>query len=164
MRSTTWREGMDGRGGGLVATHQAEAATAERLVALLVAGDAVQGVRFYRKLQLDGYAVATALGLEHALEMAAIIDPDIIFVCLGDWAVPALVLLTLRTDPATAGVPTVLVTDRSTEDLAREVGGLRPGEQVLRRRPAQIHGAPPPISWLRHRIPARGGYRCGRGR
>jgi PleD family two-component response regulator len=164
MRSTTWREERDRRGRSLVMAHQAEATTGERLVALLVAGDAVRSIRFRRKLQLDGYAVATAIGLDHALEMAAVLDPDIIFVSLDDWEVPALVLLTLRTDPATAGVPTVLITDRPAGDLAREVGGLHPGEQVLRRRLSQIHSEPPPLSWLRHRTPARGSHCCGRRR
>ncbi len=145
-------------------THRAETATAGRLVALLVAGDPIQAARFRRKLQFDGYAVATATGLDHALEMAAIVDPDLIFVYLGDWAVPALVLLTLRADPATAGVPAVLISDRSAEDLAREVGGLHPGEHVLRRRPAQIHGDPPPVPSTGRWPPSRGGHRCRRGR
>jgi hypothetical protein len=162
MRGTTWREGREGWGGGLAATHRAETATAGRLVALLVAGDPLQTARFRRKLQLDGYSVVTAAGLDHALEAAAIVDPDLVFVCLGDWGIPALVLLTLRSDPATAEVPTVLISDRPAEELAREVGGLLPGEHVLRRRPGQLHGEPPPRSGRRR--PAPGGRRCWRGR
>src|SRR5262245_13156546 len=100
------------------------------LVALLIAGEPVEADRYAGKLRLDGYTVATAASLERGLELARIARPDLIFVCLGSWAVPALVLLVLRSDHATRGVPIVLVSDLSRARLSSEVGGLRTTEQV----------------------------------
>src|SRR5215472_14330840 len=103
------------------------------LVALLIAGDAVEAERYAEKLRWDGYTVATAASLERGLDIARIARPDLIFVCLGSWAVPALVLLVLRSDRATGGVPIVLVSDLSRAQLSSEVGGLRTTEQVVAR-------------------------------
>jgi hypothetical protein len=104
-------------------------------VAVLIDGEPGQAGRHVARLRADGYAVAAATGLEAGMELAAARRPDLVFVCLGAWAVPALVVLALRADPATRGLPTVLVADRSRTDLAREVGGLLPTEQVVPRRP-----------------------------
>ncbi len=101
------------------------------LVALLIAGEPVEAEHYVRKLRLDGYAVVSAGWLERGLELARNSRPDLIFVCLGSWAVPALVLLVLRSDPATSGVPIVLVSDFSRAQLAPEVGGLLSTEQVV---------------------------------
>ncbi len=104
-----------------------------QLVALLIAGEPVEADRYAGKLRVDGYTVATASSLERGLELARITRPDLIFVSLGSWAVPALVLLVLRSDHATRGVPIVLVSDLSREQLSSEVGGLRATEQVVAR-------------------------------
>ena len=103
------------------------------LVALLIAGEPAEAERYGRKLRLDGYTVATAHSLERGLELATMARPDLIFVCLGSWAVPALVLLVLRSDQSTSGVPLVLVSDQSRADLSSEVGGLMATEQVVTR-------------------------------
>src|SRR5262250_3069569 len=103
------------------------------LVALLIAGEPVEADRYAGKLRLDGHTVATAASLERGLELARMARPDLIFVCLGSWAVPALVLLVLRSDHATRGVPIVLVSDLSRARLSSEVGGLRTTEQVVAR-------------------------------
>jgi len=103
------------------------------LVALLIAGDPVEAARYAEKLRWDGYTVAAATSLERGLDIARIARPDLIFVCLGSWAVPALVLLVLRADRATGGVPIVLVSDLSRARLSSEVGGLRTTEQVVTR-------------------------------
>src|SRR5215813_12156566 len=101
------------------------------LVALLIAGEPVEAEGYAEKLRRDGYIVATAASLEKGLDLARITQPDLIFVCLGSWAVPALVLLVLRSDHATRGVPIVLVSDLSRARLSSEVGGLRWTEQVV---------------------------------
>jgi len=101
------------------------------VTALLIAGDQGQAEAYGLRLRQDGYTVATAAGLERGLEAAAKARPDLVFVCLGSWAVPALVLLVLRSDRATRGVPVVLVSDRPRGQLAAEVGGLWPNENVL---------------------------------
>src|SRR5215467_4873592 len=103
------------------------------LVALLIAGEPVEADHYSGKLRRDGYTVATAASLEKGLDLARIARPDLIFVCLGSWAVPALVLLVLRSDRATGGVPIVLVSDLSRAQLSSEVGGLRTTEQVVAR-------------------------------
>jgi len=54
--------------------------------------------------------------------------------------VPALVLLVLRSDRFTRGVPTVLVSDRTRAQLAAEVGGLLSTENVVPRT-AAVHAA-----------------------
>lgn len=110
------------------------------LVALLIAGQPEDAGRYSVKLRLDGYSVVPATGLEHGLELAGASRPDLIFVCLGSWAVPALVLLVLRSDRATRGVPTVLVSDRAREEFAKEVGGLLRTENVVPRSKA-VHAA-----------------------
>jgi len=110
------------------------------LVALLVAGHPEEADRYAVKLRLDGYAVVPATGLEQALERAEAARPDLIFVCVGAWAVPALVLLVLRTDQSTRGVPTVLVSDLTRAQLSAEVGGLLTTENVVPRTSA-VHAA-----------------------
>jgi CheY-like chemotaxis protein len=115
-------------------------------VALLIAGDPGQADLYALKLRADGYVVRPASGLERGLELAGAEEPDLVFVCLGAWAVPALVLLVLRSDPATRTVPTILVTEQSREELAAEVGGLLPTEHVVPSRP----GAPRPAPQQRH--------------
>jgi hypothetical protein len=100
------------------------------LLALLVGRSAG---RWAARLRADGYAVATAGNLDRGLDLAQRLHPDLIFVHLGTWSVPALALLVLRATPATAGVPTVLISGRTAEEVAAEIGGLRPNEQVLRR-------------------------------
>jgi len=103
------------------------------LVALLIAGEPAETEQYGRKLRLDGYTVATADSLERGLELATMARPDLIFVCLGSWAVPALVLLVLRSDQSTSGVPLVLVSDLSRAHLSSEVGGMMATEQVVTR-------------------------------
>lgn len=111
-----------------------------RLTALLVAGRPDEADLYSIKLRADGYSVVPATGLEQALERAVAARPDLIFVCVGDWAVPALLLLVLRSDRATRGVPTVLVSDLTRLQLAAEVGGLLPTENVVPRT-ASVHAA-----------------------
>jgi hypothetical protein len=113
---------------------------AKRLVALLIAGRREDTDMYGVKLRMDGYAVIPAAGLERGLELAATARPDLIFVCVGSWAVPALVLLVLRSDDATRGVPTVLVSDMTRAQLAAEVGGLLATENVVPRS-AGVHAA-----------------------
>src|SRR5215469_13232893 len=110
------------------------------LTALLVAGHPEEANLYAVKLRTDGYAVVPATGLEQALERAAAARPDLIFVCVGPWAVPALVLLVLRSDPSTRGVQAILVSDRTRSQLAAEVGGLLPTENVVPRT-ASVHAA-----------------------
>lgn len=104
-----------------------------RLTALLIAGRPDDAARYAVKLRLDGYAVVPATGMEQGLERAASVRPDLIFVCVGAWAVPALVLLALRSDRSTRGVPTVLVSDLTRAQFSIEVGGLLPNENVVPR-------------------------------
>ena len=101
------------------------------LVALLIAGDPEEAALYGAKLRRDGYAVLAATGLERGLALAATSRPDLIFVRVGSWAVPALVLLVLRTDQATRGVPTIMVSDHPRSQFAAEVGGLLPTENVV---------------------------------
>src|SRR5262245_43662133 len=105
-------------------------------VALLIAGEPAQGVRYGHRLRLDGYTVLTATGLDRGLELAAAHGPDLVFACLGSWAVPCLTLLVLRSDPATRGLPTVVVADQPRVELSAAVGGLLATEHVICRRPA----------------------------
>jgi hypothetical protein len=102
-------------------------------VALLIAGHPEESGVYGVRLRQDGYSVLPASGLERGLDLAAVARPDLVFVCLGPWAVPALVLLALRTDPATRGVPTVLVSDLPRARLSTEVGGLLATENVVPR-------------------------------
>jgi len=110
------------------------------LVALLVAGHPEEADTYAVKLRLDGYAVVPATGLEQALERAEAARPDLIFVCVGAWAVPALVLLVLRSDTFTRGIPTVLVSDMTRHQLSAEVGGLLSTENVVPRN-SSVHAA-----------------------
>jgi hypothetical protein len=110
------------------------------LVALLVAGHPEDADMYAVKLRMDGYAVVPATGLEQALERAEAARPDLIFVCVGPWAVPALVLLVLRSDEFTRGVPTILVSDHTRQQLSAEVGGLLSTENVVPRSSA-VHAA-----------------------
>jgi len=118
---------------GATAVAQSRTSGQHPLVALLIAGEPAEAERYGRKLRLDGYIVATADSLERGLELATMARPDLIFVCLGSWAVPALVVLVLRSDRSTSGVPLVLVSDLSRADLSSEVGGLMATEQVVTR-------------------------------
>src|SRR2546429_1637178 len=111
-----------------------------RPVALLVAGRADDADLYAAKLRADGYAVLPATGLERGLELAAAARPDLIFVSVGAWAVPALVLLVLRSDGSTRGVPTILVSDPTRAHLSAEVGGPLPTEHVGPRT-AGVHAA-----------------------
>jgi hypothetical protein len=110
------------------------------LVALLISGHPEESDAYASKLRLDGYSVVPATGLEQGLRLAAVARPDLIFVCMGAWAIPPLVLLMLRSDPATFGVPTVLVSDLTRAQLAGEVGRLLPTENVAPRSSA-VHAA-----------------------
>jgi hypothetical protein len=113
---------------------------AQPLVALLIAGHPEETDLYGLKLRLDGYSIVPASRLEQGLERAAAARPDLIFVCLGPWAVPALVLVVLRSDRATRGIPTVLVSDETRDQLAAEVGGLLATENVVPRSSA-VHAA-----------------------
>jgi hypothetical protein len=110
------------------------------LVALLISGHPEESDRYAVKLRADGYSVVPATGLERGLRLASAARPDLIFVSLGPWAVPPLVLLMLRSDPATRGVPTVLVSDQTRLQLSAEVGGLLPTENVAPRT-SGVHAA-----------------------
>ncbi len=110
------------------------------LIALLIAGHSEEADRYGTKLRTDGYSVVPATGMEQALERAAAARPDLIFVCVGVWAVPALALLVLRTDRATRGVPTILVSDRTRAQVSAEVGGPLATENVVPRS-AAVHEA-----------------------
>ena len=126
-----------------VSTQQRTPKSASRprsLVALLVAGQPDDADQYAMKLRMDGYGVVPATGLEQALDRAEAARPDLIFVCVGAWAVPALVLLVLRSDRSTRGVPTVLVSDRTRAQLSAEVGGLLGTENVVPRT-AAVHTA-----------------------
>jgi hypothetical protein len=111
-----------------------------RLTALLIAGSPEDAKGYAAKLRMDGYAVVPANGLQQGLERATSAHPDLIFVCMGSWAVPALVLLALRSDLMTRGVPTILVSDLTRSQLSAEVGGLLPTENVVPRT-AAVHAA-----------------------
>jgi hypothetical protein len=113
---------------------------ARPLLAVLIAGQPDEAGLYAHKLRLDGYSVVPATGLEQGLERAAGARPDLIFVCLGSWAVPALVLLVLRSDPATRGVPTVLVSDLGRVHFSAQVGGLLANENVVPRT-SSVHAA-----------------------
>jgi hypothetical protein len=113
---------------------------ARSLVALLIAGHPEEADPYATKLRLDGYSVVPARGLEHGLRLAAAAQPDLIFVCVGAWAIPTLLLLVLRSDRSTQGVPTVLVSDHTRAQLSVEVGGLLPTENVVPRTSA-VHAA-----------------------
>lgn len=127
------------------------------LVALLIAGEREQADRYASKLRADGYTVISAAGLERGLELAVTAQPDLIFVCVGSWSVPTLVLLMLRSDHSTRDVPTVLVTDEPRAQLAAEVGGLRSTEHVVPRRSAvHVTGE---VAWPERR--AGCGHRTG---
>jgi len=110
------------------------------LMALLIAGHPEESDDYGSKLKLDGYSIVPATGLESGLELAAAVRPDLIFVCMGPWAVVPLVLLVLRSDRATRGVPLVLVTDQTRAQVSAEVGGLLPTENVVPRSSA-VHAA-----------------------
>ncbi|HXM57961.1 MAG TPA: hypothetical protein VOB72_21370 [Candidatus Dormibacteraeota bacterium] len=111
-----------------------------RLIALLIAGRADDAELYSVKLRTDGYDVIPATGLERGIELAGPARPDLIFVCVGAWAVPALVLLVLRSQPSTRGVPTILVSDLTRAQLSAEVGGLLATENVVPRT-AGVHAA-----------------------
>jgi hypothetical protein len=142
MKSSTRRGGEVGvrEVGQAPAPAPGRAHRARPLVALLISGHREESDRYAVKLRLDGYSVVPATGLEQGLERARSAHPDLIFVCLGAWAVPALVLLVLRSDRATRGVPTILVSDLPRARIAAEVGGLRATENVAPRS-AAVHAA-----------------------
>lgn len=135
MKSSTWRDARRD------VSHVAPSAAgrpvpttvAKPLVALLIAGEPGQATLYGAKLRADGYTVVPAIGLERGIELASRVRPDLVFVCLGSWAVPALVLLVLRANEATAAVPTVLVADQTRARLSADVGGLLPTEHVVPR-------------------------------
>lgn len=127
------------------------------LTALLIAGDQDQAAPYAFRLRLDGYSVAIAATLASGLDLAGTLKPDLVFVCLGSWAVPALVLLALRSEEATRGRPVVLVSDRTRLQLAAEVGGLLPTENVVPRRSA-VH-----VSGVRTLAPPAQAPGCGSG-
>jgi hypothetical protein len=102
-------------------------------VALLIAGNPEDSEVYAHKLVLDGYRVVPATGLQRGLDRAASARPDLVFVCLGPWAVPALMLHALRSDTATQGLPTVLVSDLTRPQVAVQVGGLLTTENVVPR-------------------------------
>src|SRR5205085_9613961 len=81
------------------ASRPARTSGSRPLVALLIAGEPEEAGMYSAKLRRDGYAVVPATGLERGLALALAARPDLIFVCVGAWAVPALVLLVLRSDP-----------------------------------------------------------------
>ena len=118
---------------GVTANARGREVDEQSLVALLIAAEPAAAAGYGTKLRLDGYAVLTANSLEEGMEVAVTRRPDLIFVCLGSWAVPALVLLVLRSEPAIENVPVVLVSDMPRAELASEVGGLRSIEQVVMR-------------------------------
>jgi hypothetical protein len=109
-------------------------------VALVIAGHPEDSDAYAVRLRLDGYTVVPATGLERGLEVAAVTRPDLIFACLGPWAIPGLTLLALRSAAATRDVPTVLVSDMTRPQLAGEVGGLLATENVVPRS-AQVREA-----------------------
>src|SRR5215467_13070373 len=94
------------------------------LVALLIDGEPVEAERYAGKLRRDGYTVATAASLEKGLDLARIARPDLIFVCLGSWAVPARVRLELLSDRAAGRVPIAHVSDLNRAQLSSEACSL----------------------------------------
>jgi CheY-like chemotaxis protein len=102
-------------------------------VALLIAGNPDDSEVYARRLRADGYRVVPATGVQRGLDRAAAARPDVVFVCLGPWAVPALMLHALRSDTSTRGLPTVLVSDLTRPQLAVQVGGLLTTENVVPR-------------------------------
>ena len=79
---------------------------------LFVEDDASVAQMYQLKLELDGYHVVVAPDGLTALEMARVLLPDIIFL---DIMLPKMdgleVLEALRSDPRTASIPTVILSD-----------------------------------------------------
>ena len=97
---------------------------------LLIGGDSDAAEMYRMKLVLDGYRVIT-LG-----DVAAHRDgwrPDLVLIDLGaGGGTPLRDLQRLRADPVLAGVPALLLSTRSEEELRRRGVTLGPMDYVLR--------------------------------
>ena len=108
---------------------------------VLVAEDNLDLRRFVARLLEPHYRVLLAGDGRSALEQARVDHPDLV---LTDVMMPGLdgfkLLTALRTDPATAAIPVILLSARAGEEATRpgpgRGRGRLPGQAVLLRRPA----------------------------
>ncbi len=90
------------------------------------------------RLAADGYEVVEAADGEEALTLARVLRPDLIVL---DKVMPKLdgfeVVRILRDDPATRGLPIVMLTERASEEDV--LGGLKLGVEEYMPKPFSPH-------------------------
>lgn len=95
--------------------------TSDAIRVLLVEDDAEFAEMYRLRLEADEYAVEWARNGREGLRLAHAWEPHLIFLDVRMPEMDGLELLrTLREDPATAGVPVVVLTNYNDEDLQRE--------------------------------------------
>ncbi len=95
--------------------------TSDAIRVLLVEDDAEFAEMYRLRLEADEYAVEWARNGREGLRLAQAWEPHLIFLDIRMPEMDGLELLRmLREDPATAGVPVVVLTNYNDEDLQRE--------------------------------------------
>jgi len=99
---------------------------------LLIAGNSDVAEMYRMKLELDGYRVSTIADVASTAHRAGW-RPDMVLIDLGaDGGAQPLDLQRLRADPLLAGVPLLLLSSRSEEELLRQGFTLGPTDYLLR--------------------------------
>ena len=127
-----------------------ELTTEDDVRVLFVEDDPAVAQMYKLKLELDGYAVEVACDGLQAVQMATCNPPDIIFL---DIRLPKLdgfgVLEALRKDPKTAGVPVVILSNHSQQQLVER--GLRMGalDYLIKTQTTPAHLSRSLETWLK---------------
>ena len=100
---------------------------------LLIGGDSDAAEMYRMKLVLDGYRVITVADIGETAAYRYGWRPDLVLIDLGAGAGTRLRdLRRLRTDPLLSGVPALLLSSRSEEELRQRGVTLGPMDYVLR--------------------------------
>jgi DNA-binding response OmpR family regulator len=100
---------------------------------LLIAGDSDIAEMYRMKLEMDGYRVSTIADVGDSTAHAAGWRPDMVLLDLGAGSGAQLRdLQRLRADPLLSGVPVLLVSSRSEEELRQRGFALGPTDYLLR--------------------------------
>lgn len=100
---------------------------------LLIAGDTDIAEMYRMKLEMDGYRVSTIADVGGSTAHAAGWRPDMVLLDVGAGSGAQLRdLQRLRADPQLSGVPVLLVSSRSEEELRQRGFTLGPTDYLLR--------------------------------
>ena len=100
---------------------------------LLIAGDTDVAEMYRMKLELDGYRVITIANVGDPTAHPSGWRPDIVLIDLGvGGGAQLLDHQRLRADPLLAGIPALLLSTRSEEELRRRGFALGPTDYLLR--------------------------------